>query len=196
MFGLGREVGKFLYLGQVAWPRKALCAVTGHSIFEHCGQNDRFPFFGPICWPGRLPYITSVPFEMWLSACARTMGGQGCGEVAHWCHSTDRRAPGRSHSDVGANNGTPPASRPPSTTKDRGCDMGSGCGTSASPRRRGAWEKVAAGEGGPVQRLNEPGMHLEANLADRSLARGPLSLQPTVDVPNLLRPTSVACSRA
>lgn len=82
----GREVGKFLYLGQVAWPRVPTESRTRILFLNIVGKMTAFLFLALLV--DCLQHVRrSAPFKMCLSACARTMTGKGGGAVAHWCRS-------------------------------------------------------------------------------------------------------------
>ncbi|KAK1830061.1 hypothetical protein QBC39DRAFT_119344 [Podospora conica] len=176
----GREVGKFLYLGQVAWPTESLVCGDGPILFLNIvGKMTAFLFLALL---GRLPAarLRRSPSKMCLSACARTMAGKGGGDVAHWSRPNWRRVCGRSHSDVGVG----------SQRWDPTADETTHGATTGGPAREGsmgpdgAWQqsafststegrgkKVAAARGA-VERLNEPGTQVEADLAVLPIGAG------------------------
>lgn len=124
----GREVGKFLYLGQVAWPSVPTESRTRILFLNIVGKMTAFLFLALLV--DCLQHVRrSAPFKMCLSACARTIAGRGAGPSLIGAGPTDdgRRVGGRSHSDVGANDGTPPLTTPP-TGPRQGDRRGGGAG--------------------------------------------------------------------
>lgn len=172
----GREVGKFLYLGQVAWPSVPTESPHQDSIFEHCGQNDRFPFFGPL---GQLPAartqvcpVQDVP----LCVCSHhgRQGGRGrCSLVPVQLTTDDGWAEGLTR--MWEPTMGPHRRRHHPRGHDRGADEGGAGGVAWVPdvawqqsafstSTEGRGKKVAAARGA-VERLNEPGTQVEADRA-------------------------------